>query len=98
MNSYTFYRYGDKTAKSIPGRVIAIIWILCGITITCIFTATLTTALSTDQIVKAFDIRGTEVRIDTITFDHANKNITVCELFRVNFQGQTLSTIGYHWE
>lgn len=44
--SMTTVGYGDKSPKSWPARIFAIIWILFGITICSMFTAALTTAIS----------------------------------------------------
>ena len=38
--------YGDKTPKSVVGRLFAVVWILSGITICALMTAALTTAIS----------------------------------------------------
>jgi hypothetical protein len=39
-------RYGDKTPKSVFGRVFGVIWILVGLIIIAMFTATATNALT----------------------------------------------------
>ena len=39
--------YGDRVPKSVVGRLFAVFWILCGVTITSLMTAALTTAIST---------------------------------------------------
>ena len=39
--------YGDRVPKSVPGRLLSVIWILCGITICALLTAALTTAIAT---------------------------------------------------
>jgi len=41
------YRYGDRAPKSVVARLFAITWILFGITIFSMYTAALTTALTT---------------------------------------------------
>ena len=42
-----YFSYGDRSPRSILGRGFAIFWIIIGICICSIFTATLTTSLTT---------------------------------------------------
>ena len=41
-------RYGDRTPRSIPGRLFGIVWILLGVAMFAVFTASLSTSLSQD--------------------------------------------------
>ena len=54
------YRYGDKTPKSIAARVFGLVWMFVGIIIMTIFTATLTSALTSSQEVE-LEIKGSSV-------------------------------------
>ena len=47
------YSYGDKTPKFILGRVFGVLWILIGVVVIAIFTATATSAISVDAQVLA---------------------------------------------
>lgn len=42
--------YGDKTPKTVPGRVIAVLWMLSGLLIIASFTAAVTSALTVGQL------------------------------------------------
>ena len=53
--------YGDKIPKSAAGRVFAALWILVGITICSIFTASLTATI-TETSVKKGSLSGRKVR------------------------------------
>ena len=44
-NCISLNRYGDKTPVSIAGRIFAVLWILVGITIFNMFTATIVNAM-----------------------------------------------------
>ena len=39
-------RYGDKTPKSVCARLFAVVWILIGVTVCSVMTASLTSALT----------------------------------------------------
>ena len=56
------FRYGDKSPRSIIARLFAIMWILVGITIFSMFTASLTTILQNLAITKVQDLTGKSVR------------------------------------
>ncbi|XP_066928863.1 uncharacterized protein [Clytia hemisphaerica] len=45
--SMTTVGYGDRVPRSVPGRLISVFWILCGMTICALLTAALTTAITT---------------------------------------------------
>jgi len=47
-----YCRYGDKTPSTILGRLFAILWILIGITLFNMFTATITSALNKELLDK----------------------------------------------
>lgn len=53
--SMTTVGYGDRAPKSVVARMFAIIWILAGITIFSMYTATLTTALTTEVELSKID-------------------------------------------
>ncbi len=60
----TLSRYGDKTVHSIAGRMFGMIWIMMGIVIMSIFTATLSAAFtSATSTAVSNDIRGTNVSL-----------------------------------
>ena len=42
-----YFRYGDKTPRSIPGRCFGILWIIIGIVMMSVLTATLAAAFAT---------------------------------------------------
>ena len=44
--SLSLCRYGDKTPKSVLARLFAVMWILIGVTVCSVMTATLTDALT----------------------------------------------------
>lgn len=46
INTVYLHRYGDKTPKSVVGRIFSIIWIQLGLVIMAIFMAHITTALT----------------------------------------------------
>lgn len=54
-------RYGDRAPKSLQGRAFAVIWILIGICIISIFTATLTTSLTTVSLENKISLPGSKV-------------------------------------
>lgn len=50
-------RYGDKTPKSISGRLFSVVWIITGITVCSILTATLSSALTNVTVsVERYDV------------------------------------------
>lgn len=54
--------YGDTTPKSIQARIYGLIWIVVGITILSVFTATVTTVLTQESLVT-FGIEGSKVAV-----------------------------------
>ena len=44
-----FLRYGDRTPHSIPARLFAVCWILLGITIFAMYTASITSVLTAEM-------------------------------------------------
>ena len=56
--SMTTVGYGDKAPRSCLGRIFAVIWILIGITICSIFTASLTTDIMGARSAKSQTLRG----------------------------------------
>ena len=61
--SMTTVGYGDKSPKSLPGRIFAVIWILLGITICSIFTGTLTTEIMTARSATDSHIIGKNIGV-----------------------------------
>ena len=61
--SMTTVGYGDKTPKSIPGRLFAVLWIMIGITFCSVFTASLTTALLNARAMTDSQMAGKEVGV-----------------------------------
>ena len=51
LKTFDFFRsYGDKTPASVPARVFGFLWIIVGVVIMSIFTATLSTAFSVEHL------------------------------------------------
>ncbi|KAK3715206.1 hypothetical protein QZH41_007816 [Actinostola sp. cb2023] len=59
--SMTTVGYGDRAPKSLQGRAFAVLWILIGICIISIFTATLTTSLTTVSLENKISLPGSKV-------------------------------------
>ena len=55
------FRYGDRAPQSLLGRFFAVVWILLGICIISIFTATLTTSLTAISLDTTKSLPGTKV-------------------------------------
>jgi hypothetical protein len=79
--SVIFCSYGDRAPRTFPGRVFAICWIMIGICICSIFTATLTSALT----MNSFDVHKTITRTKVFYESCANINIIFV------FSGEELS-------
>lgn len=78
--SMTTVGYGDITPKSIPGRLFGVIWIILGITILSIFTASLTSEVLSTQQKSKIQISGKTVgvlknRLDDISIVAENGGI-----------------------
>ena len=58
-----FRRYGDKTPKSVAARLFAVGWIMIGVTICSILTATLSSALTSVTVESVGVIAGIKVHI-----------------------------------
>ena len=61
--SMTTVGYGDKAPKSRPGRIFAIFWILIGVTICSMFTASLTTEISALATPENKQISGNNISV-----------------------------------
>lgn len=59
--SMTTVGYGDKSPRSWPARIFSIFWILIGITICSMFTASLTTEITSAMTPKIPEIQGNKV-------------------------------------
>ena len=55
------FRYGDKAPRSLIARCIALVWILIGIVVFSLFTASLTTILASASENEAVEITGKKV-------------------------------------
>ena len=66
------YRYGDKTPKSTIGRLFSVVWIIIGITICSILTATLSSALTNVTVEKYDVITGLKVYNTIRNVSHNN--------------------------
>ena len=58
---YLYFRYGDKTPKSIPARCLGLLWMFIGIIMMSVFTATLVAAFGV-EIQLQDNIEGMKVR------------------------------------
>jgi len=61
--SMTTVGYGDKVTKTIQGKVYAVFWILIGITMCSMFTATLTTEIINARAPANTDLAGNDVAV-----------------------------------
>ncbi|XP_031568614.1 uncharacterized protein LOC116303242 isoform X2 [Actinia tenebrosa] len=61
--SMTTVGYGDRAPRSFLGRVFAVMWILLGICIVSIFTATLTTSLTTISLDTKRSVTGSKIGV-----------------------------------
>ena len=70
------FSYGDRCPKSIAGRLFAVVWILTGICMCSIFTAMLTTSLTTISLDTNIPLPQAKVSCelapDQIIFTHSN--------------------------
>lgn len=57
-------RYGDKAPKSCCGRIFAMIWIMVGVTVCSLLTATLTTAFNNISADQQIELAGKKVDMD----------------------------------
>ena len=53
--------YGDKTPKSLIGRLFAVVWIFCGITINSIYVSQITAEIMASRNIKYPDMHGARV-------------------------------------
>ena len=61
------HRYGDRAPRSIAARIFGLAWMLLGIILMSIFTATLVSAIQAEDKVGS-DIKGTRVGIHVSIF------------------------------
>ena len=54
--------YGDKAPRSAAGRVFGLVWMVCGIILMAVFTATLTTAFQAVPEFVLTDVSGASVK------------------------------------
>ena len=60
-NLFPSYRYGDIAPRGVPGRLFAIVWILCGLVIIAIFTSVVTTSLTVVTLSTTKNLYGSMV-------------------------------------
>jgi hypothetical protein len=58
-------RYGDKAPKSFAARVITILWMITGTIVTSLFTANVTTVLTTKNVAALQNVLGQKVALHT---------------------------------
>ena len=61
-----FCRYGDKTPKSFISRLFSVIWIMTGITVCSLLTATLSSALTNEQVDYYGVLSGKKVELNQL--------------------------------
>ena len=57
------FRYGDTTPRSIQARIYGLVWIVVGITILSVFTATVTTVLTQESLAVHRSLQGLTVSV-----------------------------------
>ena len=70
------YRYGDRTPNSVPGRLLAICWVLIGLVMVGILTSSFATSLTTVALNNDVKLYGAKV-----------SNRACCELARADGSG-----------
>ena len=54
-------RYGDKAPRSFPARLLTILWMITGTIVTSLFTANVTTVLTTKNVAALQNVLGQKV-------------------------------------
>ena len=67
--------YGDKVPQSVVGRLIATIWIFCGVILVSVFIATITSALTVTQLEYAIDGPEDLPKVTVGTIQHTTSEI-----------------------
>ena len=65
------YSYGDRFPQSVGGRLFAVVWILVGICLCSIFTAALTSSLTTLSMETKIALPGTKVLFHSMDKKHS---------------------------
>ena len=60
-DTFPCFRYGDRCPQSVGGRLFAVFWILVGICVCSVFTASLTTSLTTLSLETKISLPGARV-------------------------------------
>jgi len=67
--------YGDKVPQSVVGRLIATVWIFCGVILVSVFIATMTSALTVTQLEYAIDGPEDLPKVTVGTIQHTTSEI-----------------------
>jgi hypothetical protein len=80
VNVYFTPRYGDKAPKSFAARLLTILWMITGTIVTSLFTANVTTVLTTKNVAALQNVLGQKVAClyTLLTFD-ATRNALVIQ-------------------
>lgn len=77
-----FYRYGDRSPRSIPARIFGIVWTLTGLVIIGILVGAIASSLTSVNVQKDITLYGTKVSSYRSTFKFAWEAIdTACPQF-----------------
>ena len=61
VNLFFDFRYGDIAPRSVPGRIIAIVWTIVGLVVWGITSGALTSSITTKTLPTNFKLYGTKV-------------------------------------
>lgn len=59
---YFFFRYGDKAPKTIPGKLLGVVWMMGGLIITTMFISIITTSLTSVSLEGRTNLRDVTVK------------------------------------
>lgn len=78
INCFTFFcRYGDRSPRSFFARAFSFVWIMIGLVIISIFTATVTTSLTAISLSNEIKLYGSDVSYDVMLYRSASKPQTL---------------------
>lgn len=80
MNLY--FRYGDLAPKTIPGKLLGLIWMLAGLIIITMFISIITAALTNVSLLGRTNLRGVTVSTGT-EFDLGKKRLIRCRWYKL---------------